>query len=153
MIVAAIESLTERLEEIKALFPKHWEELALNKDKVPLDPQYDVYLSRDAAGQVMFCCVRKDGQIIGYFVGFVTPGLHYRTCLTLQMDIFFIDPAYRDGTSTAPVKLFRAVEKEAKRRGVQRWVVGSKVAHDASRLFEFLGFEKIETIYSKWIGE
>src|SRR6185436_8871648 len=85
MITAQVESLTERLEELKAFFPKHWDVLALNKDVVPLDPQYAKYLRRDALGLVLFVSLRKDGDLIGYFVGFVAPGLHYQTCLTLQM--------------------------------------------------------------------
>jgi len=42
MITFSVEPLTERLEELKPLFPRHWEELALNKEHVPLDPQYDI---------------------------------------------------------------------------------------------------------------
>lgn len=150
MITAHVESLTENLERLKLFFPEHWVELALNKDKVPLDPQYEVYLDRDAAGQVMFVTLRKAGEMVAYFVGFVTPGLHYKTCLGLQMDIFWVHPEHRDGR--AGIKLFRAVEKEAKRRGVQRMVVGAKLHKDAGPLFRYLGYEPIETFYSVWLG-
>lgn len=153
MITAQVESLTENLEALKVMFPRHWEDLALNKDKVPLDPQYDIYLARDAAGEVLFVTLRKDGAIIGYFVSFVAPGLHYKTCLTCICDIFYIHPDYRDGSPGPAIKLFRAVEREAKRRGVQRWFVGSKVHSDASRLFEYLGFERCEAFYTKWLGD
>lgn len=150
MLTAQVESLTDRLEEMKPLFPAHWEELALNKDKVPLDPQYDEYLRRDAAGSVLFVTLRRDGELKGYFVGFVAPGLHYKTCLTLTMDIFWTAPEVRDGS--AGVRLFRVVEQEARRRGVQRIFYGSKNHKDASRLFKVLGCEPVETYHSKWIG-
>ena len=153
MITAQVESLTENLEDLKSMFPDHYRELALNQDKVPLDPQYDIYLARDAAGQVMYVTLRKDGELIGYLVAFIAPGLHYRTCLTCTTDIFFIHPDYRDGSPGPAIKLFRAAQKEAKRRGVDRWFVGSKVKHDASRLFEYLGFEKVETHYSLYLGD
>lgn len=149
MITAQVESLTERLEEMKPLFPMHWEELALNKDRVPLDPQYDIYLERDAKGQVMFVTLRELGELVGYFVGFVAPGLHYRTCLTLTMDIFYVRP---DKRGRCGVKLFRAVETEAKRRGVQRMFMGSKCHKDAGWLFQRLDYEVVEHYYSKWIG-
>lgn len=152
MITAAVESFMENLPVLKGLFPSHWAELALDKDKVPLDPRYDVYAEREANGGLLFVTLRMDGVIIGYFIGFVAPGLHYQTCLTLMMDIFYIHPDYRDGSPRAALMLFREVEREAKRRGVQRWFVGSKTHRDASRLFEFLKFEKVETHYSKWIG-
>jgi GNAT superfamily N-acetyltransferase len=151
MLTLQVESLTEILHEIKSLLPLHWDELALNKDKVPLDPQFDIYLRRDAVGEVMLVTARRDGEVVGYFIGFVAPGLHYKTCLTLIMDIFFIRPDARNGF--AGVKLFKAVEKEAIRRGVQRIFVGSKMHKDASALFERLEYQPIETFYSKWIGD
>lgn len=150
MITAQVESLTECLEEMKPLFPQHWEALALNKDVVPLDPQYDIYLKRDALGEVLLVTLRDDGVLAGYFVGFVAPGLHYKTCLTLTMDIFWTDAGSRN--KFGGVRLFRAVEKEAKRRGVQRVFYGSKLHKDAARLFKFLKCEKVEVYYTKWIG-
>lgn len=151
MMTFAAESLTDQLESLKPLFPLHWEELALNKDHVPLDPQYDIYLRRDEAGEVLFVAGRDKGELIAYFVGFVAPGLHYRTCLTLTMDIFYVHPDYRG--KSAGVRLFKTVEQEARRRGVQRMFAGSKCHKDASWLFERLEFTEVERYYSKWLGE
>lgn len=151
MITAHVESFTERLEELKVLLPLHYEELALNKDVVPLDPQYDIYIKREAMGEVLFVTLREAGRMVGYFIGFVAPGLHYRTCLTCTMDIFYVHPDVRG--RMGGVRLFRAVKAELKRRGVQRWFVGSKTHADASRLFEALGFQKVETYYSMMVGE
>ena len=151
MLTAQVENLTERLEDLKPFFPMHWEELALNQKQVPLDPQYSEYLARDAVGGVMLVTLRKAGELVGYFVGFVAPGLHYRSCLTLSMDIFYVLPAHRgDGGGFV---LFKAVEAEAKRRGVQRMIVGSKCHKDASYLFERLGYEEVERSYMLWLGE
>ena len=94
---------------------------------------------------------REAGKLVGYFVGFVAPGLHYETCLTLTMDIFYVHPDHRRGIGG--LKLFRAVEKEAKRRGVQRMLVGSKCHADASTLFERLGYTEVERYYSMWLGD
>jgi len=151
MISFAVESLTENLESLKELFPIHWQELALNKDKVSLDPQYEIYLHRDARGEVIFIAGRELGNLVAYFVGFVAPGLHYRTCLTLTMDIFLIHPDYRNGS--AGIRLFKTVESEARRRGVQRMFMGSKLHKDSSALFKRLGYEAVEVYHSKWIGE
>ena len=48
MITCAVEPFPPFLEEVKPIFPIHWKELALHQDKVPLDPQYDIYLERGA---------------------------------------------------------------------------------------------------------
>jgi GNAT superfamily N-acetyltransferase len=151
MLTAHVENYTERFEELKSLYPAHWEELALNKKHVALSPQYNVYLARDAAGEVLLVTLRSSGELAGYFIGFVGPALHYSTCLTLTMDIFYVRPEFRNGA--AGLKLFRAVEAEARRRGVQRMFVGSKIHKDASRLFQRLGYEPVETFYSLWLGE
>ena len=151
MLTTQVEDWGPFIQEAQPLLPLHWEELALNKDKVPLNPQYDVYAARDAAGQVMVVTLRDVGRLVGYFIGFVAPGLHYQTCLTLTMDIFWTHPDARGGF--AGVRLFRAVEKEAKRRGVQRMFYGSKLHKDSSRMFEFLKMDPVETYYTKWIGD
>lgn len=151
MLTFCVEHLTETIDEMKPLFQSHWEELALNKDKVPLDPQYDIYLQRDARGEVLLVAGRELGKLCAYFVGFVAPGLHYKTCLTLTTDIFLILPEYRKGS--AGLRLFKTVEQEAKRRGVQRIFMGSKLHKDSSALFKRLGYDEVEVYHSKWIGE
>lgn len=151
MITYQVESFKERLDEFKYLLPQHWEELALNKDKVPLSPMWDIYFSLEDAGQLLFVTAREAGEIVGYFIGIVKPGLHYSTCLTCIMDIFYIRKDKRQGR--AGIKLFQFVEKELKRRGVHRWFVGSKLHADAGPLFKYLKFQPVETFYTKWLGD
>ena len=151
MITFEIESFTDNLPELKTILPLHYEELALDQDKVPLSPQYDIYEAREAAGELIFVTARQKGELIGYFIGFISAGLHYSTCLTCIMDIFYIHPEHRG--SSFGFKLFEFVENELKRRGVDRWFVGSKCHLDASWLFEKLGFERVEVTYSKYMGD
>ena len=146
MLTAAPESFPAFLEEVKPLLPAHYEELALDKDRVPLSPQYDEYLRRDAQGMVLCIALRDTGKLVGYFIGFIAPGLHYSTCLTLHLDIFWIHPDHRG--QKGGFTLFKAMEAEAKRRGVQRLFVGSKTHLPADYLFEKLGYRKVESVYS-----
>lgn len=151
MITAHIESFEKNLPVLMEILPIHYEELALNKDKVPLSPQYDIYIKAEQKGELIYVALRKAGRLIGYFIGFISAGLHYSTCLTCQMDIFYVHPDHRgDG---AGVTLFKFVEKELKKRGVQRMFVGSKLHNDASWLFRKLGYEPVETYYSTWLGD
>jgi len=152
MITAQLESFEERLEELQVLLPEHYKELAMDQDRVPLSPSYGVYVDHERAGGLIFMTLRENGKMMGYFIGFISPGLHYNTCLSCKMDIFYVHPSIR-GNGLPGLKLFRAVEKELKRRGVKRWYVGSKMKADASPLFKRLGFEPIEVYHSKWIGE
>lgn len=150
MITAAAESFGYCLEELKPLLNIHWEKLALNKDKVPLDPQYEFYLRKEAAGELMFMVLRDSGKIAGYWIAFIAPGLHYRTCLTAQMDIWNLLPGYENGH--AAMVLMRAVEREYRRRGVQRSFIGEKLHMPTGRLFKAFGYEPVETYHSKWLG-
>lgn len=151
MITAHIESFEENLEYLKPLLPIHYKELALNQDKVPLSPQFDKYVATEKQGGLIFVTLRSAGQMVGYFIGFIAPGLHYSTCLTCQMDIFYVLPEHRG--SGAGFQLFKFVEQQLKRRGVQRMFVGSKMHKDASWLFEKLNYTPVETYYSAWLGD
>jgi GNAT superfamily N-acetyltransferase len=138
------------LDEMLPLLPLHWNELALDKAYAPLAPRWDVYDARDAAGELHIVTLREDGRLVGYYWGFIAPGLHYSTCLTAQMDIFFVHPEHRNGRGGTI--LFQAVERELRRRGVRRWFVGAKLHRDASPLFKRLGFAPVETYHSKLLG-
>lgn len=160
LITCQVEAFAPFLQEVQGLLPRHYEELALNRDKVPLDPNFEEYLRRDAEDQVLTVTAREAGRLCGYFVGFVAPGLHYRTCLTLTMDLFWLEPAVRAADSLELIEadmlarqLFDVVIAEAKRRGVQRPFFGSKVMKDAAVLFESLGLVEVERYYSGWWGE
>lgn len=150
----------KRVEELKQLLDGHWRELALDQEKVELDPCWEIYQAREEVGELMFITIRENGKLMGYFVGFVAPGLHYRGCLTLIMDVFWLHPDLRGEDSLDQMEsamysdeLFNAMRAEATRRGVQRIFVGSKLHKDASMFFERLGYAECERYYSLWIGE
>lgn len=150
MLTAQIEKIADILPELKPLLHHHYEDLSLHRAHgVPLRPQYHVYLEREAAGSVCCATLRQHGLIVGYKIGFVTPGLHYETCLTALPDIFFIAHEHRGGVGA--LKLFRCYERELRRRGVMLWMDGSKDHKSTARLFGALGFQQTETFFSKWL--
>lgn len=151
MITAHAESFEQNLEYLKPLLPIHYKELALDQDRVPLSPQFDKYVAAEQRGELIFVTLRKAGQMVGYFIGFIAPGLHYSTCLTCNMDIFYVLPDHR-GSGTG-FQLFKFVEQQLKKRGVDRMFVGSKMHKDASWLFEKLNYIPVETYYSAWLGD
>jgi len=151
MLTIEVEAYSSVIPELRPLLHEHYKELALNQDKVPLQPRWGVYEQAEAADDLLMVICRDNGTVIGYFVGFIAPGLHYETCLTCKMDIFYVAPSHRGGS--LGIRLFKYVERELKARGVQRIFVGSKCHADASVLFERLKYSKVEVYYSKWIGD
>jgi GNAT superfamily N-acetyltransferase len=150
MITAHVEEFSANIEQLKELIPLHYEELAMNKDKVPLSPRWECYERSEAAGELLLIVLRDEGRMAGYFIGFVAPGLHYSTCLTCIQDIFYVKPDER-GAAAGNI-LFDFVESELKRRGVQRLITNSKNHFPAAWLFNRRGYEEIETIHSLWLG-
>ncbi len=150
MISAAVEPWEEFRSELEGMIEAHYRQLALNQDQVPLAPMWEQYAAKDEAGQLVLVVARQNKTAIGYYIGFCTPHMHYGTCLTLFTDIFFIREDARKGWAGA--RLFHAVEEEARRRGVQRWIASTKLHSDAGPLLRYLRFAAIETVYSKWIG-
>ncbi len=146
MLYAQVESYANCLPELKAIYPDHWRELAVDQD-IPLEPNYPGYAKLDEAGCVLLVTLRDGAKLAAYFIGFLFPEMHYVNCYACTGDIFYVLPAYRNGF--AGVRLFRAVEKALRLRGVQRWHVTSKLHKDSGALLRRMGFTAVETHYSK----
>jgi hypothetical protein len=151
MITAQVETAKDALPELMQLFPLHWKKLALQQDKVPLQPEYTKYLQMENEGKLLLVTLRAEGRLVGYWVSFLGPELHYSSCLAAKMDIWFIHPDCAKGR--AVVTLGKAVEKELRRRGVLRWYAGEKLHSPCGKLYTMLGMEPVETYYLKWIGD
>lgn len=149
MLSAQVEPYSAIIAELKQYFPLHWQELALNKDKVALAPRYDVYAKCETSGSLSMVTVRDGGKIIAYWVMFFDDEMHY-SILASRMDIFWVNPDYRQGP--AAVILMRAVEREVKRRGALRWWAGEKLHSPCGRLFKAFGMQPVETYWCKWMG-
>lgn len=146
-LTAQVEAFAAIRQEILPLLHRHWQEIALDQNRVKLDPDWQRYERMDDAGQLSIVTMRAAGELVGYCVMMISPELHYRSTLGARMDIFWLAPEMRG--RMGGVKLFRAVEAELKRRGVKRAYMGSKLHKDSSRLFEAMGYRPIETWFSK----
>lgn len=145
-LVAAVESYSDCEAELREIYPRHWAELNTAGD-IPLDPNYDNYRQLDAAGVVLLVTLRHARRLVGYFIGFLFPELHYQTVFACIGDIFYVLPEFRKGR--AGTQLFRAVEVELRKRQVDRWHVNSKIHRDCGALLRRLGFSAVEVQYSK----
>lgn len=150
MITAHKESLADCLEEIKGLLAGHHEELALNKDRVKLEPDYDQYLKKEDEGVLFFVTLRSRGEMVGYYIGFIVSALHNKSCMDCHTDIYYVHPSIRgDGGGDI---LFDFCESELSRRGVVRWFTVSKNHKPATAFLERKGHKPIETVHCKVLG-
>jgi GNAT superfamily N-acetyltransferase len=151
MLTSQVELIRDTLDEMRPMFPEHHRELGLLQDKMPLDPQYDIYLKREALGEISLVTIRDLGKIVGYWISFIAPGLHYRSTLTATMDILYIHPDYRN--AGAGRLLGVAVELELRRRGVKMWWAGTKCNATIAGFLTLLGMTKGEEYFYRWLGD
>lgn len=146
------ERLSTIARELPPLFKLHWAELALNKEAIPLEPDWDRYFHYEAAGILYILTVRSDTVLIGYAFTLVGPHLHYASTLWGHTEMFWLQPDFRRGT--LGIRLIRAVEDGMRAIGVKvhHFPVKLHFLSDRGtigRLFERLGYKPIETVYGK----
>lgn len=145
------EFLSSVVEEIKPLLEKHWSEIAVNKDNIKLNPDWDAYYSLEAQDKLRIFTARSGEELIGYFVVVVSTGLHYKDHLFACNDVIYLSPEYRKGFTG--VRLIRFAENCLKADGVSVLTINTKVHQPFDRLMDFLKFKNVERVYSKYLGE
>lgn len=143
-----VEPYEQAIEGMRLLYQEHWEEVALDKGAIRLNPDYAKYSALAKAGILNVVTARVSGELIGYHISMVWPHIHYADSLTAFTDIFFLKREYRKGTG-AGVRLLKFMEKSLRERGVQKIYMGTKLLHDIGPLLERLGYKAIERIYTK----
>jgi GNAT superfamily N-acetyltransferase len=137
--------------EIEPLLNSHWEEIALNKEKIKLNPDWDAYEAFEHQGKLKIFTARDDGQLVGYFVVIVGTNIHYKDHLFASNDIIYLSPNHRKGFTG--IKLIKFAEKCLKTDGISVLTINTKVHQPFDKLMDFLKFRKIERVYSKYLGE
>lgn len=151
MVTYQQESVDDLFEEIKPLIEAHYSEVAWRKDKIKLDPDWDAYRRLEAVDALRCYTARDDGKLVGYFICFVQNNLHYRGTREARNDVFYVEPTLRGfhvGT-----RLIREAEQALRAEGVHVMMLHIKTTHDWTKLAERTGFEIIEKIVAKYIGE
>lgn len=145
------ESLVTFEKEAKELLLKHWEEIALNKDKIKFNPDWSRYYELEEAGLLKVFTARLDKKMIGYFIVVVNRSLHYKDHIFADNDAIFLQKEYRKGYTGS--NLIKFVEKCLKDDGVSLLKINTKVHQPFDNLLSFLNFNLIERVYTKYLGD
>lgn len=146
-----VEPLQDILLEMAPLLVEHWLEIGVNREQIPLSPDFSKYIALQDAGVLHCVSVRVEGKLVGYSLTFLQPHLHYSKNLFALNDIIFISKDYRKGT--LGFKLIKFVEDEMKRKDVSKIVYHIKTAHNFGKILERLGYTAEEINYCKYIGD
>ena len=147
----AVESFGKCLEEMKPILQKHYEEVAMYQDKIPLDPDYEKYFALEEMGILHTVTVRDGGKLIGYFLSMVTPNLHYSTTTYAVNDVLYLDEDYRElGVGQ---KMFAFAEEKLRENGANVITIHMKRALPFDSLCVGMGYDYAERLYTKYIGD
>ena len=141
------ETLSQCLDEARPLLVDHWENIALNKDTIPLNPLWNIYEKLEETGNLKIITARQDEKLVGYAAYVISPSLHYSSQIIADADVFWLDPNHRKGM--AGMRLFKHAEKVLRSYGVTRILNKVKIHFDVGKVFERMGYDPIERVYSK----
>ena len=149
-ITFQVEAWSTVVPELEAHWKAHWTEIAHDQDKMPLAVDYPAYATLEAQDKLHVVTVRVDDELVGYHITFVHAHPHYASTLCGFVDVYYVHPAYRQGFLA--VRLFRLVEMSLRERGVQKLFSSCKVDAPLGPLFQRLGWQPSDQLFTKWIG-
>lgn len=134
------------------LLREHWEDLAVYKDKLPLEPDLPRYRALEAAGVYRLWTARDGKTLAGYIGWFLQPHIHHKSTVLAFDDLYILSAPYRRGW--AGIRMFTTCLDALKELGVTRVIMHSKIHYQADRgglepLFRRLGFDPIDTLWSR----
>jgi len=142
----ALENLANVKRDIEPLIKQHYDEIALNKDVIKLNPDWEGYARLDRVNALRVYTARKDGKLMGYFVVIVSKSLHYRDHLFANNDLIFLAKSARRGLTG--IKLIKFAIESLESEGISKLHVNTKAHQPFDAILERLGFEEIERVYS-----
>ena len=146
MVTYQLEAFSTIKNEIRPLLREHWDEIALNKEHIKLNPDWKEDGRLDAVGALRCFTARKDGGLIGYFVVIVSKSLHYQDHLFAHNDVIFLTKQGRKGTTG--YKLLKYATEQMKLEGVSLLMVNTKTHQPFDALLERLGYNHSENLHT-----
>lgn len=147
MLTFCRESFSYVKDEILPLLQEHAEALSPHKGKYPLRVNAEVYQKLENCGLLHIMVARAEGKIVGYCSFVKCASLHYAGVINFDADAFYLKPAYRKGS--AGYRLLKEAHKMCKEAGATHIVQRCKIHADLTKLFERMGFKKIEYTFLK----
>ena len=126
---------------------RHWEEVALHKGLMRLDPDWLRYRAMEQRGLLLALALEVDGEVVGYTLGTVAPHLHYQDLMVYANDAVFVDAKHRGGG--VGLRLMRETERVAKSRGAQMAAWHAKQGTRMDALMPRLGYGVQDIIYTR----
>lgn len=147
MIECRPEPLRQALPDLKDLLPLQWKETG----DLPLDPNWKLYSVMESTGHGVLFMTRRDGEPIGYAVGFLHPNINSQQTMVGTIPTYFVEP----GPLRALILrgLLWKVRDWLSQMGAKQITVETEYQHSAGRLFERMGCIPIKIGYKMPLEE
>ena len=138
--------------EIRGLIEAHWRELAMFKDKIPLDIDWDHYRTCEDRGILQVTTARTlNGDLAGYWISVVNIHPHYKSTKFAFQDSYFLLPQFRKANTG--LGLMVEMEKNVREMGARAIIASDKEILTMVGLFGYCRYVSPGQQYMKWIGE
>jgi hypothetical protein len=150
MITIQQEILFDIFDEMQELTRLHYEEIALHKEAIPLDPMWEEYATLERIGRLVIFTARDEGKLIGYGFFFINQHMHYARTKIAINDVLFLHPDYRKGTM-AGIRLIRFCEQQLAQMAVDKITWHIKVKHDWGAILDRMGYADEDIVKGKML--
>lgn len=140
------ERFKDILPELHELHLEHWKETEKHRHGLEMNPDYDGFLARERAGNLIQFTVRHDGKLVGNLRMFVSKSMHTQT-LYANEDTLFLSPQHRGGFLV--MALIRFAEKSLRGIGIREIRVNSKLVNKADVLMRRMGYDPVALEFVK----
>ena len=152
MITIELGSTKDMQENSEELLKEHYEELALNKDFVKLEPDWDRYYRLEELGMITVFLAKDEEKVVGYSVFFTHPHghIHYKSLKMASNDVLFLTKEYRT-RSSAGLKLLRYADEYFRQHLGEGCKIcyHIKASNDFSPILKRFGYNHEEVIMGK----
>ena len=133
--------------EVNELIREHWEEVALNKKVMRLDPDWDLYKRMEAEGRAFALGAFQGSAMVGYVVMFLMRHVHYKEMTIAMNDVLFVRKTHRKGRTG--LRLIQEAEEVARRKGAQLVTWHAKPDTALADLLPKLGYGVQDIVFSR----
>lgn len=147
MLTYQVETFDNVLVDMQELITHHYDEIALHKEAIPLDPDWVRYKALADSKVLFITTVRDDNKLIGYAWFFITNHIHYKSTTVAANDVLYLHPDYRKGMTG--IKLIKFSESELTKLGVTKAVWHIKFHKDFRNILYRMGYEDEDAIVGK----
>lgn len=116
MVSIVIANPADYMPSIREMLKDNWAETGLDFE---FNPDVEMYRKMHDTGMLFAVMAIEGDKVVGYCTVAMMPHQHNPNVLYAGNDALFVTPAHRNGL--VPGRLIKTAEREAKRRGAQRF--------------------------------